>query len=121
MAINQREVYKFPFPFGGNDVEPHPFIILSVKEANELENTVIAVMITTSTHYKDDYSFELNDSMFDRPLPKPNSHVRMHLVTVFLKKEIKSSRIGIMNVFFFNQLMASIGELVFGYTMKKLP
>ncbi len=58
MAISQRDVYLLPFPFGVN--KPHPFIILSVKDANEVENSFIAAMITSSV-YKDDFYFDLND------------------------------------------------------------
>lgn len=84
MAINQRDVYLLPFPLRGV-VQAHPFIVLSIREANEIENSFIAVMITSLDVHKDDYSFDLNDSLFEKPLPKKGSHVRMHLITISLK------------------------------------
>ena len=119
MAISQREVYLLPHPFDSN-VADHPFIVLSTQEANEYENTFIAVMITSSTVYKDDYSFELLDEMFDSPLREKNSHVRMHLLTLCLNEEISSRRVNKMKELYFKELMASIGDLIFNYNFKPL-
>lgn len=118
MAINQREVYLLPFPLDST-TQDHPFIVLSIKEANEIENTFIAVMITSSA-YKDDLSFDLNDSMFDKPLHKKGCHVRMHLVTIYLTKEIIGKKLNTMKEFYFKQLMATIGEMVFNYKFEKI-
>jgi hypothetical protein len=112
MAVEQREVYLLPFPFT-SEIEDHLFIVLSVRQANEYENTFIAVMITTSTEYFDDFSFELSNEMFDIPLKKENSHARMHLLQLCMNKEIIGKRITKMKPFYFEQLMRSIGDLVF--------
>ncbi len=119
MAINQRDVYLLPFPLGGV-VQDHPFIVLSIREANEIENSFIAVMITSSDVHKDDYSFDLNDSMFEKPLPKKGSHVRMHLITIDLNKKIRGVKLNTMKEFYFKQLMLMMGELVFNYNFEKI-
>ncbi len=118
MAINQRDVYLLPFPLD-NVTQDHPFIVLSIKEANEVENTFIAVMITSSS-IKDDFSFDLNDNMFEAPLPKKMSHVRMHLVTIYLGREIRGKKLNTMKEFYFQQLMSTIGEMVFNYEFTKI-
>jgi len=118
MAINQRDVYLLPFPLD-DLTQDHPFIVLSIKEANEVENTFIAVMITSSPH-KDDFSFDLNDSMFDAPLHKKGCHVRMHLVTIYLGGEIRGRKLNTMKEFYFKQLMSTIGEMVFNYNFEKM-
>jgi len=71
MAVEQREVYLLPFPFDSK-VEDHLFIVLSAREANEYENTFIAVMITSSEQYNDDFSFQLTNDMFELSLRKNN-------------------------------------------------
>jgi hypothetical protein len=54
MAVEQREVYLLPFPLT-SEVKDHLFIVLSIRQANEYENTFIAVMITSSDVYFDDF------------------------------------------------------------------
>lgn len=119
MPVSQREVYIIPPPFN-QELEPHPFIVLSCHEANSNENTFIAVMVTSSDLYKDDYSFDLQDEMFESPLPKKNSHVRMHLFTLCYDTEVLGNRINVMKPKYFKQLLKSIGEMIFEYRFEPL-
>jgi hypothetical protein len=121
MAVNQREVYLSPHPISLDPNEKHPFIVLSVLDANNNENTFIGVMITGSEITRDDYSFDLKDEMFTRPLNKANCHVKMHLITLCLNSEIIGQRVNEMREFYFRQLMASIGDIVFNYDFKPQP
>lgn len=116
---NQRDVYLLPFPLD-NRVEDHLFIVLSIEEANQVERTFIGVMITTSDRHYDDYSFDISDEMFETPLRKGRCHVRMHLITLWMNKEILGKRVNRMKEFYFKQLMTSIGELIFNYSFKPL-
>src|ERR1044072_49066 len=104
MIIEQRDVFLCPHPFDSK-VEEHPFIVLSVRDSNEYERTFVAVMITSSDRHRDGYSFLLNDAMFEAPLKKKNSHVRMHLLTLCLNEEIKGSKANRMKVGPFNELL----------------
>ncbi len=113
MAIKQREVYLLPFPFGGDNVAPHYFIVLSTEEANKQENTFIAAMITTSDIHRNEYSFPLSNAMFDKHLPLSDSHVRMHLITIYRNREILKNCVNTMKEYYFNQLLAQIGDMVF--------
>jgi hypothetical protein len=115
MNINQRDVYLLPHPINPNSEDRHPGIVLSVLDANNHERTFIAVMITSSKIKKDDYSFELRNEMFESDLPKGGSHARMHLISLVLNEEVLGKRLNVMKVFYFNQLMASIGDLIFSY------
>lgn len=121
MAIEQRDVYMLPHPFDSR-VEDHPFIVLSVREANEHETTFIAVMITGSEVYKNDFSFPLTDDMFIEKLRKPECHVRMHLLTLCLNEEIQlgGKKINQMKSQYFKELMKSIGDLIFNYDFSPL-
>lgn len=115
MAVNQREVYVLPHPISLDPEEKHSFIVLSVLEANNNENTFIAVMITGSDVINDDFSFDLRDEMFVKPLKKQACHVRMHLITLCLNREIIGQKVNEMKDFYFKQLMESIGDLIFNY------
>lgn len=120
MAVSQREVYLLPFPPNiETGIEDHPFIVLSVEEANQVEDSFIGVMITSSTH-KDDMSFQLSDNMFEKPLFKEGCHARMHLITLQVDAEINGKRINKMKEEYFKQLMRSIGEATFNYKFTPL-
>jgi hypothetical protein len=98
MAVEQRDVFLYP-PTHDPSLEPHPYIVLSVKEANEYEQTFVACMITSSDRYRDEFSFNLTDDMFESPLHKKQSHVRMHLLTLCLDDHIVDRRINRMKPF----------------------
>ena len=115
--VNQRDVYLLPHPFD-REVCEHPFIVLSTNESNNHENTFVAVMITSSKEYYDDYSFDLTDEMFERPLIKSDSHVRMHLITLCLTEDISGYKKNTMKSMYFKQLMQSIGDLIFNYNFE---
>jgi len=114
MPPSQREVYFLEYPPPGVTGR-HPHIVLSVKESNGATSTFVAAMITTSDSFYDDYSFDLTDAMFDRPLAKDGSHVRMHLVTLCLDEDRIGPPVNKMKKFHFDQLMKTIGEMVFGF------
>ncbi len=112
--IHQGDVYLLPHPINSKDGD-HPFIVLSINEANNHEDTFVAVMITTSSNFYDDYSFDLTDEMFEKPLNKNNSHVRMHLFNLCLPEEIIGKQINRMKSKYFTELMKTIGCLVFNF------
>jgi hypothetical protein len=113
-VIKQRELYILPYTIN-DKIETHPFIVLSCLEANEHENTFIAVMISSSEITKDDHSFNLSNEMFEKELKAENCHVRMHLIFMCMPEDIKSNRINIMKISYFNHLMKEIGAMIFNY------
>jgi hypothetical protein len=87
---NQREVVEvfFRLPDDGRQ-EKHPVIVLSNNEINSQENGFVAIMMTSQVVYRgDEYSFELNDTMFNIPLSKPFSAVRLHLIGNFMDTDV---------------------------------
>jgi len=107
MAIDQRDVFLLPHPITKKDSGKHPFIVLSCKESNLSENTFVAVMITSKETRHDDHS-------------KEGCHVRMHLLTLCINNEVIGNRLNRMKTFYFDQLMKSIGDLVFNYDFSPL-
>jgi hypothetical protein len=120
MPINQREVYILPHPWD-NDAEKHPFIVLSCLDANNHERTFLAVMITSEPKRIDDFSFLLQDGMFERPLKYPNCHARMHLIMMALNEDTEDlPPVNKMKKGYFDQLMKSIGDLIFNFDFSPL-
>lgn len=120
MAVDQRDVYLLPWYLDPKE-EDHLYIVLSIREANDHESTFVAVPITTSAVFNNDYSFQLSNDMFEEPLKKSNSHARMHLVTLCLNNEIVGKRMNRMKSQYFRQLMKDIGDLVFNYDFTPNP
>jgi mRNA-degrading endonuclease toxin of MazEF toxin-antitoxin module len=123
--VNQREVYYLPFPFGSENGEDHPYIVISTKSSNAKEQTFLAVMITASAK-NDDYTFSVQDNMFEKPLLKAKCQVRMHLIVFALYENVDHQKYKIgkpvtaMKKFYFEQLMKSIGLLIFDCDIKLL-
>jgi mRNA-degrading endonuclease toxin of MazEF toxin-antitoxin module len=120
MVINQRDVYLLPHPINPASQDYHPFIVLSDQRANKYEKTFIAVMITSSAYKRDHYSFPLTDEMFEDNLQKDDCHARMHLITLWIDEEIRGKKLNVMKEVYFNQLMKSIGDLIFNYNFSPI-
>lgn len=118
MPINQREVYLLPHPWD-NNAERHPFIVLSIEDANAHERTFLAVMITSEQARIHDFSFHLRDDMFEKPLKKPRCHVRMHLIMMAFDEETKDiPPVNKMKKIYFDELMKNIGDMIFNYDFR---
>ncbi|WP_295118088.1 type II toxin-antitoxin system PemK/MazF family toxin [uncultured Chitinophaga sp.] len=120
MKVSQRDVFLLPHPLGNENGEPHPHIVLSTNDANHCEETFIAVMFTSSTFTVDEYSFKLDNSMFEKPLQKEYSHVRIHLVCLAVNEAILSHKLNRMKAGAFDNLMKEIGEMLFEFEFQRL-
>lgn len=115
MLINQRDVVNYEFPFPDESFLIHPVIVLSIQSVCNIEGTFIGVPISHSELHNDNgYSFPLFNSSFVNPLDYPNSHARMHLITVLRVDEIRGRKINEMKKDDFNEMYSQIQELIFG-------
>jgi hypothetical protein len=118
MEINQRDVLLIqPLPQTG--LNKHPFIVLSILEANQQDDTFVAVMITSSTQTKDDFSFDLTNDMFEQPLDKAGCHVRGHLILSSPNYAV-IRKVNTMKATAFKHLMQHLGDLVFNSRFEPL-
>jgi PemK-like, MazF-like toxin of type II toxin-antitoxin system len=117
MKLRQRQIVEvlFRLPPDGK-VLNHPCIIISNEDINEEEQAFVGVMITSEKHYKgDNYSFELTPIMLTKPMDKDFSAVRLHLVSLFLKRDIITNR-NVGNEIrksHFERLLSQINSVVF--------
>lgn len=117
---SQREVVEVQFrlPPDGKLLN-HPVIVISNDDINQHESGFIGVMMTSEESYKgDEYSFELSDDMFTKPLGKKFSAVRLHLIGNFINKDIiKNGNSGNqIKKTDFNRLMVNINNTTFNLT-----
>ena len=114
MCPSQRDIVEVYFDFPDGRSGPHMVIVLSVREAIDLEEAFIGVVITDSLHYDDEFSFWLRDSMLTRPL-NSRSQVRLHLINTFLCKQlIQGKHRNQMKQVDFKERIRRINEMTFG-------
>ncbi len=78
-------------------------------------------MITSEPNRIDDFSFMLMDAMFEKPLKYPDCHVRMHLIMMALNEDTENlPAVNKMKKAYFDQLMQSIGDLIFNFDFTPL-
>ncbi len=121
---SQRDVVEVQFrlPPDGKLLN-HPVIVISNDDINQHEGGFIGVMMTSEESYKgDEYSFELSDDMFTKPLGKKFSAVRLHLIGNFINNDIiKNANSGNqIKKTDFNRLMVNINNTTFNLTNFRL-
>jgi hypothetical protein len=86
MGIEQRDIIELPF-YLPQGIQHHPALVLSCNEVIEMEEAFVAALIT-SQEIDDEYSFPLFDDMLTRPMNAPYREVRLHLISLFRKKDV---------------------------------
>ena len=118
----QREVVEVEFRLPSDGIlKKHPVIVISNSDINETEEGFVAVMMTSSEKYKDDeYSFEVNDSMFTKGLGTSFSAVRLHLIGNFLDTDIIRNRHtgNQMKIESFKRMLIHINRIAFDFKVK---
>ena len=69
-------------------VKEHPFIIISCSAANRKEDYYTGVMISATKH-TDQFSMELEHSMFEAKLDKDDCQVRLYIVVSFRESNVR--------------------------------
>lgn len=117
MRANHRDIVLVNYELPNGQFKPHPVLILSCDDINTYEEQYIVVMLST-TPTVDDYSFLLNNDMFNftfQPKLKSSSHkaqIRCHLITNISENEIER-RYGSMKKKYFCQVIEQINSIVF--------
>ena len=120
---NQREVVEVHFRLPDNGrLENHPVIIISNSSINNTERGFVAIMMTSEHDDEDEYSFEIKDSMFEKPIGKAVSAVRLHLIGNFMNTDIipNSHSGNKMKEEVFRRLLVHINRITFKLTNFRL-
>lgn len=109
--VHQRDIVEVVFDedLGGN----HPAIVISNKLVQEVEGYFVCVMMT-SQDYDDEFSFLITDDMVMKPLNKPHSEARCHLINfVPIDAILKNSHSNQLKVEAFKDLIKKINRSTF--------
>ena len=109
-TIYQRDIVEVDFKLSNGEIKKHPVLVLSNDNAIKKENSFVCVMISGSTTY-DDFSFELNDEMFNF-IPKKKSQVRLHLIATVMLIDV-NRKIGNIKSTYFGCIVNKIKDKVF--------
>lgn len=110
MKFKQRDVVYITVELPDGKVLEHPYVIISSGKVNSIENSYLGVMIT-GTISNDKYSFDLTDSMFERPLNKI-SQIRIRLISSFNESQVRGSIFSRMKPIPFKNLVDEITSVV---------
>ncbi|MCD4793177.1 MAG: type II toxin-antitoxin system PemK/MazF family toxin [Bacteroidales bacterium] len=111
MNFRQRDIVLLDFQLPKQDVEEHPWIIISNNDIHENEDYFIAVMM--SSKKQDDYfSFWIEDEMLTVP-PKKKSQIRCNIINLFDKVELKGKAISRIKEISFDKLIDHIFNFTF--------
>lgn len=88
MQINQKQIVDvyFDLPDGGGK---HPAIVLSNDKAIEYERAFIAVMLTTSNEFDDEFTFPIENGMCVKDMDVEYCQARVHLIAHFKVDDVR--------------------------------
>ena len=88
----------------------HPVLIVSSNSANSYEKFYTGLMMSSTIH-TDRFSFKCSDLMFENPLRKPNSQIRLYITVSFKESEVVrfSNR---MKPIFLKQVLEQFKDLI---------
>lgn len=101
MGYRQREVVilKQPHKLPDGTELFHPFLIISCDRANSKEKHYSGVMMTASKH-TDGFTFNIDNSMFERPLGKEHCQIRLYIIASFREIDIREIKNRMLKIHF---------------------
>lgn len=110
MKYHQADVVEINFLFPNGEMKPHPAIIISNDELQEVEGFVYLVLIS-SKNYNDEYSYPLADEMLSFKMHK-QSYVKCQLITANPNETI-IRKLGTIKTSYFKEIQAKIIKSIF--------
>lgn len=110
MKYHQRDIVEINFLFPNGVMKPHPAIIISNDELQEIECFVYLVLIS-SKNYNDIYSYPLTDEMLSFKMKK-QSFVKCQLITANPDETI-IKKLGTIKEPYFTEIKNKIIQSIF--------
>lgn len=110
MKYHQKDVVEINFLFPNGELKPHPAIIISNDELQEIEGFVYLVLIS-SKNYNEEYSYPLADEMLSLSMIK-KSYVKCHLITANPETTI-IRKLGTIKEKYFEEIKTKIIKSIF--------
>lgn len=110
MIAYQRDILlvNLRMPQGG--FKAHPVLVISNNNTNEYEEQFLAVMLSGSKNYEDEYSFWLKNNMLSKELTK-ETQIRANIIQSFSFDEI-IRKMTIVKKEYFNKIYEHITKNV---------
>lgn len=108
--LYQGQIIECNFPIPNNGFKPHPVLVVSNNQLNELEDGYVGVMIS-GIDTDDEYSFWLNNMMLQKPMKK-KSQVRLHLINGFDERAVTMKHLNTMKPKYVEQVIDAIHHIV---------
>ena len=105
MKYVQRDIVEVNFLFPDGASKPHPAIIVSNNELQDVEGFFYLVLISSQDFdYSRQYSYPLNDEMIVGHSFKKKSFVKCHLISGYTERDV-NRRLGSIKEKYFNEIV----------------
>ena len=113
MKYHQRDIVEVSFLFPDGTFKPHPAIIVSNDELQEVEDGMVyLVLITSNDWLNPQYSYPLTDEMIiGHSFVKP-SLVKYQIIAGYIERDVVR-RLGVIKEKYFNEIIDKIIESIF--------
>lgn len=110
MKYSQGDIVEINFLFPDGIVKPHPALIVSNEELQDLEGFIYMALIS-SKDYNEQYSYELYDEMLDFKMNN-KSYVKCHIIVGNIERDV-IRKLGRLKNPYFEEIKNKIIESIF--------
>ena len=110
MKYSQRDIVEINFLFPDGRALPHPAIIVSNDELQEVEGYIYLCLIS-SKDYNEQYCYTLSDEMLTQPMSK-QSYVKCHILVGDIERDI-IRKISRMKQPYFDEMLDKVVQSIF--------
>lgn len=110
MRYEQKDIVEINFIFPDGTSKPHPALIVSNNELQEVEGFIYLCMIS-SKNYNPEYIYPISDDMLTVPMAK-QSYVKCQLLVGDIERDV-IRKISRMKQPYFDEVVEKIKESIF--------
>lgn len=110
MKYRQRDIVEINFMFPDGTSKPHPALIVSNDELQEVEGYIYLCLIS-SKDYNPEYSYPLSDEMLTVPMVK-QSYVKCQILVGDIERDV-IRKIGTLRKPYFDEVIDKIQKSIF--------
>ena len=110
MKYRQRDIVEINFMFPDGTSKPHPALIVSNDDLQEVEGFIYLCMIS-SKDYNQEYNYPLSDETVTVPMKK-QSYVKCQLLVGDVERDV-IRKVGTLKQPYFDEVIEKIKETIF--------
>lgn len=109
--VCQREIVEVPFVLPDGNIIPHPALVLSCDDLQDVEPGLFYAVLVSSKNHNPDLTIPIKNEWLSTPLPKPSFFVT-HILSAFNVDDVISRHNCFLRQPFFDQLIERIVSIV---------